>query len=146
MPWWGWLVFGFALLAGEVAAPGGFFLLFFGVGALLVGGLELVGAGFPVWAQWLSFSILSVGSLLLLRPHVVGRLRHGGRGIEDTLVGEVATALEPLAPGAIGRGELRGSTFSVRNDGSDPLEPGERCRVTRVDGLLLHVRREPASG
>ena len=41
MVWWLWVVVGLGLLAFEMAMPGGFFALFFGVGALLVGGLVL---------------------------------------------------------------------------------------------------------
>ena len=35
MPWWSWLILGFALLAGEMLATGGFYLLFAGIGALI---------------------------------------------------------------------------------------------------------------
>ena len=41
MPWWSWLIVGFALLGGEMLAPGGFYLLFLGIGALIVGLLAL---------------------------------------------------------------------------------------------------------
>ena len=44
MIWWYWMVLGLLLLGLELATPGGFFLLFFGVGALLVGGLAIIGA------------------------------------------------------------------------------------------------------
>ena len=146
MAWWIWLVLGMALLGGEMAMPGGFYLLFFGVGALLVGFAVLFAPGLAGWVEWLLFSVLSIGLLAFLRPKIVGRLRQAGPGIEDTLVGEVAVAAEPIAPGAIGRGELRGSAFSLRNAGPDPLAPGERCRVSRVDGLTLEVQRESARG
>ena len=80
------------------------------------------------------------------RPgQAVGRLRQAGPGIEDTLVGEIAVAREPIEPGAMGRGELRGSVFSLRNADAAPLAVGERCRVERVDGLTLEVRRERAA-
>jgi membrane protein implicated in regulation of membrane protease activity len=62
--------------------------------------------------------------------------------VDDTLVGEVGTVGEGLAPGALGRMELRGSTWSARNADSVPIEPGARARVERVEGLVLHVRRE----
>jgi len=142
MPWWAWLLLGMVLLGGEAVAPGGFYLLFFGVGALAVGLLGLfVGPG-PVWLQWLLFSALSLGALVLLRPRLLGRLRTPERPVDDSLVGEVVTVAGRLAPGAAGRGELRGSSWSVVNAGSAPLEDGERVRVERVEGLTLHVRKE----
>ncbi len=142
MTWWVWLVLGLVLLGGEMAVPGGFYLFFFGVGALLVGLVGLAGLGLPPWGQWLLFSALSIAALVLLRPRIIGRLRHAERRIDDTLVGEVAVASEAVAPGAIGRGELRGSVFAIRNHGADPLAAGQRCRVVRVDGLTLEVRSE----
>lgn len=146
MVWWVWLVLGIVLLAGEMALASGFYLLFFGVGALLVGFGVLLAPGVAGWVQWLLFSILSLGALTIVRPRILGRLRQAGPGIEDTLVGEVAVVAEPIAPGALGRGELRGSVFSLRNAGAESLAAGERCRVVRVDGLTLEVRKEDARG
>jgi hypothetical protein len=144
MTWWAWLVLGMLLLGGEMAVPGGFYLLFFGVGALLVGLIGLVGIDLAGWFQWLLFSVLSLISLALIRPRILGRLRQAGPGIDDTLVGEIAVASEPIAAGGLGRGELRGSTFAVRNADAEGLALGERCRVVRVEGLTLEVRKEAA--
>ena len=36
MQWWHWAVLGLGLGLLELATPGGFFILFFGIGALLV--------------------------------------------------------------------------------------------------------------
>jgi membrane protein implicated in regulation of membrane protease activity len=144
MTWWAWFVLGMVLLGGETALAGGFYLLFFGLGALLVGVVGLLGIALPGWAQWLLFSASSVGSLALVRPRILGRFRQAGPGIEDTLVGEIAVAGEPMAPGGTGRGEMRGSSFSLRNAGDTPIAAGQRCRVVRVDGLMLEVRKESA--
>ena len=43
MEWWMWIVLGLALLMLEMATPGGFYFIFFGASALLVGVLDLVG-------------------------------------------------------------------------------------------------------
>jgi membrane protein implicated in regulation of membrane protease activity len=64
MAWWVWLLVGLGLLGFEMLTPGGFFILFFGLGALVVGALAGLGLTEPVWLQWLLFSVLSVGSLL----------------------------------------------------------------------------------
>ena len=57
MVWWYWMVLGLALLGAEMTTPGGFYILFFGLSALVVGtlaGLDLVEAD---WLQWLLFSV-----------------------------------------------------------------------------------------
>ena len=51
MSWWIWILLGLALLVVELVTPGGLFALFFGVAALCVAALALVGLGGT--AQWL---------------------------------------------------------------------------------------------
>lgn len=145
MLWWLWLVAGLVLLGVEMVTPGGFYVLFFGVSALVVGCLVGLGVGGPVWLQWIVFSALSVGSLLLLRPHLVRWTRSAERPDPmDTLEGEAAVLMEDLGPGAFGKAELRGTTWTALNRGGTPLARGQRCRVVRVDGLTLWV--EAAEG
>jgi membrane protein implicated in regulation of membrane protease activity len=62
----------------------------------------------------------------------------------DALVGEIGQTMEDLAPGAVGKVELRGSAWSARNASSGPISRGARCRVVRVDGLMLFVEPEGA--
>ena len=49
---------------------------------------------------------------------------------------------ERLEAGATGTAELRGARWTARNADASALEPGARARVERVEGLVLHVRRE----
>ena len=144
MLWWLWMLLGLALVVLEVLTPGGFFALFFGIGALLVGALDGLGMGGPDWLQWLLFSVFSIVSLLLFRGPLLARLKSWGRkpnGV-DTLVGEVATLLEDLPADAIGKVELRGTAWSARHEDRQSLHKGQRCRVQRVDGLTLWIRAE----
>lgn len=144
MLWWLWILLGLGLLSFELLTPGGFFAVFFGLSALLVGalaGLELAG---PPWFQWLLFSGLSVGFLLGLRRPLLERMKPGARALPavDSLVGEVATLLDELPPGAVGRAELRGTSWTARSVEPKTLAKGARCRVERVEGLTLWVRPE----
>ena len=43
MTWWLWEVLGLALAAIELATPGGFFVIFFGISAIVIGALVLAG-------------------------------------------------------------------------------------------------------
>ncbi len=144
MVWWLWVLLGLGLLSFEVLTPGGFFAVFFGLAALLVGaltGLELSG---PPWLQWLLFSGLSVAQVLLLRPPLLSRVRAAPRSLPpiDSLVGEVAILLEDLPPGAVGKAELRGSGWTARSAEAKTLAKGARCRVERVEGFTLWLRPE----
>src|SRR6266436_878372 len=103
MAWWLWLVLGIALLASEAFTPGTFFL----------------------------FSLLSVLSVAFLRGPLLRRImpvRREGLAV-DALVGEVAVPLEDLAPGAVGKAELRGTAWTAKNVDARPLARGERSVV-----------------
>jgi inner membrane protein len=139
MEWWLWLAAGLALVVFEIATPSGFFIIFFGIGALIVGVLARLGIVTNLPLQVLTFTALSVLSLILLRGRLQNRIQIPPRPNVDSLVGDLAIVREPLSPGVVGRVEVRGSAWSARNISSVTLDPGQRARVSAVDGLTLTV-------
>ena len=142
MPWWGWIVLGAVLLASEMLVTAEFYLVLLGVAALTMGLLGLAGFEGPVWSQWVLFGVLSVFFLVAFRRRVWSRLMARQDNPEEHLIDEVVVTEEAIPPGRTGRAQLRGSSWTVRNQGDTPLEAGARARVVRVDGLFLHVERE----
>ena len=144
MTWWLWLVLGLVLLASEIFTPGAFFVSFFGLAAIAVGLAVVVGGGAPDWLQWCLFSLLSILSVVFLRRPLLARIMPVGREelAIDSLVGEVATLLQDLPPGAVGKAELRGSSWTAKNVDARPLARGERSVVAQVDGLVLSLRAQ----
>jgi membrane protein implicated in regulation of membrane protease activity len=124
-----------------MATPGGFYILFFGLAALIVGALAGLEWLNTAWLQWLLFSVLSMISLFLFRnSFLVWMKAHEPAGPDvDSLVGELAVLTEDLPPGELGKVELRGTTWSARNTGQTVLTKGHRARVQRVDGLTLWI-------
>jgi membrane protein implicated in regulation of membrane protease activity len=140
MAWWIWILVGIALLLVEMATPGGLFALFFGAGAIVTGGLAVLGFG-PI-VQWIAFTVVSLVLVGTVRKPIQARLaRRGGPPVAE-LVGEEAVVLEDIAAGATGRAELRGTPWSARVASGIPLRAGQRCRVERVEGLTLWLRGE----
>jgi inner membrane protein len=145
--WWHWLVFGLLLVLAELAAAGGFYIIFFGIGAIVVGALAAFGWAGPLWMQLLLFSVLSVGSLLLFRSRLLAWLQMEPQTPPvDMIVGEIGIVGEDLAPGRVGRVELRGTSWTARNKGPVVLARGVRCRVIGVDGLTVDVVAEGGQG
>ncbi|HYB99651.1 MAG TPA: NfeD family protein [Candidatus Limnocylindrales bacterium] len=138
--WWMWAIFGLVLAALELATPGGFYLLFFGIGALLVSFLTWGGMVDATLPQLLWFSVLSVVATVLFRRRLVDSLATREPEASDSMVGEVAVTLDDFDPDGFGKVELRGTAWSARNVGNGPLPRGHRCVVQRVEGLLLLVR------
>ena len=108
---------------------------------MFLGLMGAMGLGGPLWLQWLVFTLLSVILLLAFRRPIL-KMMNADTGPVDSLVGQIAVAQDAIAPGAIGRAELRGSSWSARNLHSAELARGQRCRVERVDGLLLFLLPE----
>lgn len=145
MTWWHWLVVGLVLVALEMVASGGFYVIFFGVAALAIAGLHAVDLAGPLWMQFLLFSVLSVVSLVLFRNPLMRTLKlDRGAADVDTLAGEAGVAIDEILPGGLGRVELRGTGWTARNIGSDTLTPGRRCIVVRKETLTLFVKAEEA--
>jgi membrane protein implicated in regulation of membrane protease activity len=144
MTWWLWILLGLVLLGLELSTPGGFFIAFFGAGALVVGVLTGLGLVGPVWMQWLLYSILSIVFLVFFRRPLLEwmKRREPKRPAVDAIEGQTAILTEDLPAGGVGRAELRGTSWSVRSRESRALPSGQRCLVERVDGLMLWVRAE----
>ena len=130
------MLLGIVLLGIEMVTPGGFYILFFGLAALIIGGLTGLGIAQAEWLQWLLFSGLSILSLLIFRGPLLAWIKTKDRDMPtvDSMVGESAILLEDLAPGGTGKAELHGTTWTVHNSGQALVKKNQRCRVERVEG------------
>ena len=136
---WSWWVLGLVLLGVEVFAPG-FFFLWFGIAAILIGISALL-FGWPWQVQVLGFAVLSVIAAL------IGRRFMGQMNVEsadpnlnlraERLKGRTFVLDEPVIEGA-GRVRIADSVWQVR--GPD-LPAGTRIVVTGAEGPVLRVER-----
>ena len=140
MPWWGWMIIGALLLGSELlGVEAAFYLMFIGVAAMIVGLIELAGAGLEVWVQWLLFSVIAIVLMVLFRRKLYAKLRGGGVGYQAGPAGEIVTLEQALEPGQSGRMAFRGTEWTVVNDSQQALSAGQRVRIGRVDGLKLKL-------
>ena len=136
------------LIGAEVLTPG-FFLLWFGIGALAAALLALIGIT-SVTAQVFVFLIVSVVLLIasrtiferfLSRPSSPSELKTG----MDTMIGLVGIVVEPS------QGTLRQAAVKVYGsvwtafpiEGEKPLTEGESVAIERVEGNNIYVCRSP---
>jgi membrane protein implicated in regulation of membrane protease activity len=147
MLWWHWAIIGLSLVGIEILTLGGlgnFYFLFFGMAALMVSGLTSAGFVDAAWLQWFLFAILGIMSLLVVKNALQNKRSLNGKDVPDvdSMMGEMAKVLEPLAPQAMGKVELRGSTWTARNAGENILEKDSIAKIVRVDGLTLWIQAE----
>ena len=139
MIWWMWFVIGFCLLALELFAPSDFFLFVFGLAAILNG---LLAASLAPWRQLVMYAVISVILLFALRNQLARRFFSGpALPTSDELTGKEVLISQDLNPGQSGSGELRGSSWQVKNVGTLALKAGSKCLVDSVNGLTLFVSK-----
>ena len=139
MEWWVWMLLGLLMFVTELVTPGGFYFMFFGIGAVIVGTLAGLNAAGPLWLQFILFSTLSVVSLWLFRGKLLQLTRSKPALDVDSMVGETAVASDDIGVNGFGKVEMRGTSWNARNVGDKPLRRSERARVERVEGLTLLV-------
>ncbi|HLZ05409.1 MAG TPA: NfeD family protein [Bradyrhizobium sp.] len=135
---WNWLIFGFILMALELAAPG-VFLFWFGLAALLVGLVSF--AAHPSWqTQLLMFAVFAVAAVPIWRrlaasPSRASRSNPFLNRRAAALVGRVFTLEKPIIDGT---GTVRIDDTIWRVAGPD-APAGSRVKVVRADGANLTV-------
>jgi membrane protein implicated in regulation of membrane protease activity len=134
---WNWLIFGFILMALELAAPG-VFMFWLGLAALLVGLLSFVFT--PSWqTQLLMFAVFSVAAVPLWRRFALKSTASKSNPFlnrrTDALVGREFTLEKPIVDGT---GTVRIDDTIWRVAGPD-APAGSRVRVVRADGASLTV-------
>ena len=144
LTWWMWMILGLVLLACEMITPGPFYFMFLGISGLLTGLVALLAPDLPAWVAWLLFSVFSAVSLAFFRKPLMEKFKLSGKSGHkvDSLVGENALALEDIAPGAIGKVELRGASWTACNTGDQPIQRSARPKIERVEGLTLYIRNQ----
>ena len=138
---WHWLLAAMVLMIAEALLPGSF-LLWFGAGAAVTAVLLWLLPGFAWQAQWLSFALVSIASIVIVRRY---RDRHPEQTSHPTLnqrgqsyVGRRYTLSEPIVDGI---GKLHVDDTSWKISGDD-LPSGTHVRVVGVDGTVLKVARD----
>lgn len=146
LEWWHWVVLGIALVVAELAVPA-FFIIWFGLGALVVGLAALV---LPLGetAQiglWVVASLAMVGlwfRVFKRGEYLQGRTRIG-QSDGDT-IGEIGLMAKAAAPFERGRVRFQKPVLGAEEWAcmvDEPIAAGERVRVVAVEGSFLKVAK-----
>ncbi|UCV15367.1 NfeD family protein [Quatrionicoccus australiensis] len=142
--WWMWIVGGITLIIAELAIPA-FFVIWFGLGALLVGLLMLLFPELSATAQVATWTLASLALVILWFKVFKQSFQKTRIGTADgEVIGEVGLLVGAVAPFA--RGKVR---FQRPLLGSEEwaciadaaIAAGERVRVVAVEGSFLKVSK-----
>ncbi len=141
MSWWAWVIAGAILFGAELAYVNAqFYLVFIGSAAIVTGLITALAPGLLAWAQWATFGVLAIASMMAFRSRIYRRLRGHVPPVRTGPAGEALTLRVDLAPGDSCQAEHGGTYWTLRNDTDTLLRSGTRVRVAGVHGLTLLVR------
>ncbi len=130
-----WAVLGIGLVSLEVVT-GTFFLLFFGIAALLVAAIRVAGLDL-FWAELVLFSGLSGALVFLLRGRLRQAIKPHGHFRGDAA--ETITLSAGLTPRGQGQIEYHGAPWTAVNNSDVALPAGTRVHIVKVEGVTLFV-------
>ncbi|MBN8728222.1 MAG: NfeD family protein [Xanthomonadales bacterium] len=143
---YGWWILALLLIAAEVVAPG-YFLLWIGIAAALMGVLTWLAPALPILAQAIVFALLSLATCLVywkyIRPRAEVRddqpllNRRGQR-----MVGRCVIVCEAIVNG---RGKVKVGDGEWLAEGPD-LPVGSEVEIVALQGTTFTVREVPRNG
>ncbi len=142
LAWWHWMVLGMVLVGLEMTVPT-FFLIWFGLGAILVGVVMLVAApGFAVQLVLWAVSSLAMMAVWLKWFKIPDRNRSGQA--KEGVIGIAGLMTRPVTETENGeilfqRPVLGADRWPVVADA--PIEAGARAKVVDVMGQTLKVQK-----
>ena len=143
LEWWHWIVGGIALVLAELIIPS-FFIVWFGLGALLVGLLALA-FDFSLTAQLATWTLASLAMVALWFTVFKQSFQKTRIGTADgEVIGKIGLLVSAVAP--FERGKVRFQRPLLGSEewvciADEAIAAGERIRVVAVEGSYLKVTK-----
>ncbi|GLO11838.1 membrane protein [Pseudomonas putida] len=142
MQWWIWLVFGIALILLELVLPT-FFILWFGIGAVLVSLISLAAPSLQLDMQVLLWVLLSSVTTACWFK-LFRRKQPDVRWTADSVIGEVGLLTAGVSE--FQKGRVRFQKPILGNEewtciADSEIPAGERVRLTAIEGNTARVIR-----
>lgn len=137
--WWIWMAIAAAFIIGEIFTPG-FFLLWFGVGAIVASILAISGLGMG-W-QWGAFLIIASVLFVISRRFAERFTKKQPSGVgADRFIGEKGMVLEEINNiKSTGLVKIRNEDWRADSDMDEIIPPGKKIEVVKVVGTHLVVK------
>lgn len=140
---WMWGAIGLILLAVEMAT-GTFYVLWFGVAALLLAVITWLAPNMSQAAQLFLFSVLSIGALFVWRTYYKKTSLNSRVGqAQGEEIGRVGVIIEPVSAMQNGRIQFAQGVMGSREwtaIANEAIEVGTQAIVVAVEGNTLRVK------
>ena len=139
--WWHWMVLGLCLAMAELLIPA-FFIIWFGIGALLVGLILLGAPNLGVAVQLLLWAAFSTALVLFWFRYLKPKTMTAVGTSAAHVTGEVGILVSDLCPNS--RGQVRFQKPVLGSDvwecyADSSIKAGMRVRIVAVEGSFIKV-------
>ena len=137
--WLIWVIVSIVCLILELSS-GDFFILCFAIGAAV--SAIVAGCGANLTVQIIVFAVVSVLSLLLVRPTLLKKLHKTNRerlSNAEAMIGQQGRVSEDIEAGGYGRVAIDGDDWKAVSADGSAIEKDVRVRVVKMDSIILTV-------
>ena len=135
-----WIGISIAALVVELITPTALVSIWFAVGGIIAVLLSLL--NLPIWVQIAGFAIVSIVSMLVVRPIASRYLRGNTIATNaDRCIGEFGVVVKPIMADEWGGVKVNGSLWHAISVDGTPIEKAARVKVIAIEGAKLLVRK-----
>lgn len=135
-----WIGISIGAVLLELLTPSALVSIWFAVGGIIA--LLLALLNLPLWLQIAAFAIVSIVSMLVVRPIAARYLR--GNTIatnSDRCIGEIGIVTKRITEDTWGEVKVNGAIWSAVSVEHDTIEEHENVKVVAIEGAKLLVRK-----
>ena len=137
--WLIWVIISIVCLILELSS-GDFFILCFAIGAAVAA--IVAGCGLSLTWQIIVFAVISILSLLLVRPALIKKLHKPHRerlSNAEAMIGQEGRVSEPIEAGGFGRVAIDGDDWKALSADGSAIAKDTRVRVVKMDSIIVTV-------
>lgn len=138
--WLFWLIITFACLILELSS-GDFYVTCFAIGGIVATCSAFI--GFPFWLQVVIWTICSVLSIWLIRPHLLHLIHKGADTREsnaDALIGKQGHVIEDIPADGYGYIQVDGDQWKSKSDNGQAIAKGHKVTIIARNSIKMTVK------
>lgn len=135
-----WIGISVAAVVLELITPTALISIWFAVGGVI--GILLALLDLPLWLQIVAFAIVSIVSMLVVRPMASRYLRGNTVATNsDRCIGEIGVVVKQIGEDTWGEVKVNGTIWSAVSVDHDVIDEHDNVKVIAIEGAKLLVRK-----
>lgn len=130
-----WAILGLLLIVAELISLS-FVLIFFGIAALVVAVIKLLGFD-HLTGEVLLFSLIGLSGVFLFRGKLLSSIKSNAPLVTD--VNQQVVLSEDIPVGKSARILYQGTTWNAHNAANQDLKKGDAVLIEKLEGINLYV-------